>query len=270
MYIIPGPYVTFHGIIFLGQQWRVVTLTPALSCVGSACEGRDRMALYAAFDGASVLLRCIDDDVRDLISAPPTSSLADRMLPYVSELPRYPNENEKLQFRILRQYHDTQVDRNLYIAETPDAEQIIVKFTRRYSIELHAFCAERGHAPRILGFGSIPGGWSITAMDYISASMHPSESLNRALRDKWKDDLRTLVTSFHREELVHGDLRKPNMICSDENIMLLDFDWGGRVGKASYPRGWLNRELTDGRESADEEITKDDDIRILENTLAQF
>ena len=52
--------------------------------------------------------------------------------------------------------------------------------------------------------------------------------------------------------------------------MLLDFDWGGPVGEASYPCTWLNPELTDGRESVDQEIAKDNDIRILENTLARF
>ncbi|KAI9449640.1 hypothetical protein BJY52DRAFT_1192413 [Lactarius psammicola] len=269
---VVGPYITFYGIIFLGQ-WRVVTLTPTLSCMASACDGRDRMALYAAFYGASALLRCIHDDVKHFIDAPPTSPLTDRKLPYVSELPGYPNKNEKIRFRILGNLHDTSQDggRNMYIAETSDKEKVIVKFTHRYSIELHAFCAERGHAPRIFGFGSIPGGWSVTAMDYIPASIYPSESTNRALRDKWKNDLKKLVESFHAEDLVHGDLRQPNMIiCGKENIMLVDFDWGGRVGEALYPRSWLNPELTDGRESVDQEITKDDDNRILRKTLAQF
>jgi hypothetical protein len=75
------------------------------------------------------------------------------------------------------------------------------------------------------------------------------------------------VKSFHDNGLVHGDLREPNLICDGDKIMLVDFDWGGEDGKTSYPCGNLNPGLTDGRASTDGEITKDDDIRILGNTL---
>jgi hypothetical protein len=39
----------------LGTQFRLVSLTPALSCIRSASEGGDRNALYRAFTAASVL-----------------------------------------------------------------------------------------------------------------------------------------------------------------------------------------------------------------------
>ncbi|KAH9049253.1 hypothetical protein EDB83DRAFT_2631667 [Lactarius deliciosus] len=253
---VVGPFITFYGIVFLSRQWHIAALTPTLSCVASACEGRDRKALCAAFRSASILLNHICDDVKHVVETPPESPLTDHTLPYISELPRR---------------HRKQDDRNLYIAKTSDDEEIVVKFTRQYSIKLHNFCAERGHAPTIRGFGRIPGGWYVIAMDYISSSTSPSKSLHPThLRDKWKDDLKALVQAFHDEDLVHGDLRKPNMICNEEVIFLLDFDWGGQVGEASYPCAWLNLDLTDGREDIGLGITKDDDIRILRNTLANI
>ncbi|KAH9065131.1 hypothetical protein EDB83DRAFT_2675115 [Lactarius deliciosus] len=179
-----GPYITFYGIIFLGQcQWRLVPLTPMLSCVGSACEGNDRTALYAAFSGALTLLHHIDEDVQRYCLVPPILPHADRWFPYVSELPRYPTsaentENEKLRFRILRHLAPDPPNHQLYIAKTlcDPEKKIVVKFTRRYSIELHAFCADREHAPSILGFGQVPGGWFVVAMDYISEAVYPSQS----------------------------------------------------------------------------------------------
>ena len=78
------------------------------------------------------------------------------------------------------------------------------------------------------------------------------------------------MESFHNEGLVHGDLHEPNMICSGENIVLLDLDWGGQAREALYPCASLNPELTDGQESIDQEIMKDNDIQILENTLKQL
>jgi hypothetical protein len=166
VFIMPGPYITFHGVILLGHL-RTVSLTPALSCIASGSEGKDRTALYAAFSGALDLLHCIDEDVQHFKDTTPTFPHADRKFPYVSTLPKYPATSEKVQFRIIARYPDIQDYRHLYFAEI-SGKKIMVKFTRQYSIELHAFCAERGHAPGILGFGSIPGGWFGIAMDYIS------------------------------------------------------------------------------------------------------
>ncbi|KAI0248667.1 hypothetical protein BJV78DRAFT_1130931 [Lactifluus subvellereus] len=267
---VVGPYVTFYAIIFL-HQWRVVSLTPTLSCIASACEGGDRKALYAAFSGALDLLGRIDEDAARFIRAPPTIEHADRKFPYISVLPKYGTPNEDIQFRIVRLYPDTQDYRLLYIAETSDKKRIIVKFTRRYSIELHAFCAGRGHAPGILGFGQFPGGWSVIAMDFISPPVNPSRSPNLSrLCDKWIDDLQKLMQSFHDHDLVHGDLREPNILCDGEEVMLIDFDWGGKVGEVYYPFARVCPELTDGRHGTDPMITKDDDRRVLRNTLKEL
>lgn len=44
--------------------------------------------------------------------------------------------------------------------------------------------------------------------------------------------------------------------------MLIDFEWGGRVGEAYYPSARLCSELTEGRDSTDPKITKNDDKRV--------
>jgi hypothetical protein len=202
-----------------------------------------------------------------LVSTPP-EMLRDPKLPYISALPKYGDSDKELHFRILRLHPDVQEYRLLYVAETRDNKQIIVKFTRRYSIELHAKCAKQGHAPNILGFGQFPGGWTVVAMEYIYPSMHPSRSpdLTRHL-DKWMDDLQRLVQSFHNDGFVHGDLREPNILCDGEKMLLIDFDWGGEVGKTCYPHARLCSELWDERDGSDPFITKEDDNRVLGNTF---
>lgn len=52
--------------------------------------------------------------------------------------------------------------------------------------------------------------------------------------------------------------------------MLIDFDWGGKAGEAFYPTLNLNDELLQGRTSDDLRITKEDDRRVLRNTLAKL
>ena len=246
----------------------MVSLTPALSCIASAGEGDDRKALYAAFSGTLDLLRRIDEDAKRFLSKPPKIEHVDFSFPYISTLPKFGGSSEEFHFRILNLHPDVQSYRQLYVAETLDKEPIMVKFTRRYSIELHAFCAKRGYAPVIHGFRTLPGGWSVVAMDYILPPMHPSQSpdLTRLL-DKWIDDLQKLVQSFHDKGFVHGDLREPNILCDGEKVMLIDFDWGGEVGKACYPHARLCDDLMKGRDGTGPQITKEDDRRVLKNTL---
>ena len=52
--------------------------------------------------------------------------------------------------------------------------------------------------------------------------------------------------------------------------MLIDFDWGGKEGEVSYPMLNLNAELLEDRVSDDLRITKEDDRRVLKNTLAKL
>jgi tRNA A-37 threonylcarbamoyl transferase component Bud32 len=105
-------------------------------------------------------------------------------------------------------------------------------------------------------------------MEYISPAVSPARSHNLIRHlDRWADDLRTLVRSFHEEGLVHGDLREPNILCDGERALLVDFDWGGVVGEARYPHARLCPVLMDGRVGTDPRITKDDDERVLQNTL---
>jgi len=267
MCILLGPSITFYGIVFL-RQWRIVRLTPTLSCIASASEGRDRKALYAAFFGASRLLECIDEDAKRIMRTPSLIELRDPSFPYISELTNPSAPEEVCKFEILGLCHPARDDRLLYIAETSNGRNIVLKFTRRYSIELHLFCAERGRGPNILGFKRLPGDWCVVAMEHLSKSVHPSESPHLGtLYKTWIRDLEELVQSFHNVDLVHGDLREPNIICNGETVMLIDFDWGGRVGDARYPSGRLSAELTDGRTSTNPSISKDDDRRVLRNTL---
>jgi len=89
-------------------------------------------------------------------------------------------------------------------------------------------------------------------------------------RDRWTEELKLLVGGFHAIDLVHGDLRDTNFICKGDSVMLVDFDWGGKVGEAFYPTLTLNSELLEGRTSDGFGITKDDDLRVLGITLGKL
>jgi len=109
------------------------------------------------------------------------------------------------------------------------------------------------------------------AMEYIESGVpitHPN--LLAAHRDHWMAELQDLMDSFHEKDFVHGDLRDANIICKNDSVMLIDFDWGGKEGEVSYPTSNLNAELLEDRVSDDLIITKEDDRRVLKNTLAKL
>ncbi|KAJ2936627.1 hypothetical protein H1R20_g456, partial [Candolleomyces eurysporus] len=285
---IVGPYVTFYGVILLGHQYRLVHLTPGLSCDESSTDGRDRKALYAAFVAASRLIELIDDDIYSHLNMHPPDRILDDAfnLPAVSGLRKHDpgvssGSHARIEFRITgRYYSDVRRDeRQLFYAtltsgidddQPATTKEILVKFSKTYSIELHDYCFEQGHAPRVYGFERLPGGWYGIAMEYLEDTV----SLDRS---HLKDEVMRLMKGFHDKDLVHGDLRSANIRVrprdearvqegeEDKQFWVIDFDWGGKVGEAKYPTFLLNEALTRGRDHPEGglKIYKDDDERVV-------
>ena len=61
------------------------------------------------------------------------------------------------------------------------------------------------------------------------------------------DDLKSL----HDKGFVHGDIRGFNTVFDENSGCLIDFDFGGKEGKAEYPKGYRHA-LLDGKRRIDE------------------
>ncbi|KAJ7078205.1 hypothetical protein C8R44DRAFT_553748, partial [Mycena epipterygia] len=48
-----------------------------------------------------------------------------------------------------------------------NSDIVLVKFSTLYCPTLHQFCHELGHAPKLLGYQHIPGGWHVVVMQYV-------------------------------------------------------------------------------------------------------
>jgi len=97
-------------------------------------------------------------------------------------------------------------------------------------------------------------------MEYTESSIPIAHSSLLAVhRVHWIAELQDLMDFFHEKDLVHSDLRDANIICKDDSVMLIDFDWGGKEGEVSYHTLNLNAELLEDRVSDDLRITKEDD-----------
>lgn len=177
--------------------FRLVSLTPTFSCL-SASNGRDHTLLYLAFTAALVLLARILRDIEKLTSIPSGPILShQRRFPAVSKLRKYPSSSDDyFKFEIQCRF-DTQLHRPLYVAQTPDKRLAIIKFAQRYSIELHEFCANSGHAPQILAFERLPK-WYAVAMEYIESGFSIIHSpLLYAHQDRWAEELKSLMYNMH-------------------------------------------------------------------------
>jgi len=254
--IIRGTYISFHGLVMIDKQVRILPLTPIFPCNDS--ELHNRVPLYAAFGATRHLLTRIKEDAAGFVESPsplPEIPGSSRQYPNICSLQRVSSNNgpaeEQLQFQITERLM-TGLEGNhlLYLASTtdPNPQIILLKFSRQYGRELHQFCASINHAPELLALERLPGGWFGIVMEYLPSAKRILESRDLANHgEKWLEEIDKIVTEFHAQGYVHGDLRPPNFIVNDETLLLIDFDWGGRETEATFPQARLHPIVRDNR-----------------------
>ena len=116
----------------------------------------------------------------------------------------------------------------------PHGQSVFIKFCRSYSTAVHQAMAAAGYAPALLGFEQLVHGWLLIVQEFVDAVSWddtvdtPVESLKEAVR------------ALHAAGFVHGDLRGCNILVADNTVSLIDFEWAGLAGTATYPY-FMNR-----------------------------
>ncbi|KAJ8583480.1 hypothetical protein M405DRAFT_688323, partial [Rhizopogon salebrosus TDB-379] len=140
--------------------------------------------------------------------------------------------------------------RLIFYGTTENGMCICIKFVKKYSPEAHRFCALHGHAPELLAYERLPGGWGMVVMDVLEIwsyqrfswmSVQDILPLEKAVTD--------LIHELHAHGYVHGDLRDVNLFArlgqdtTTSDFTILDFEWAGRIDsdETSYPM-YINRE----------------------------
>jgi serine/threonine protein kinase len=158
----------------------------------------------------------------------------------------------------------------LYGGLTGAGQRVAVKFVRRYSKELHEHCASRDLAPALLGFEKLAGGWFMVVMEHMDgyetlATLKDRASIPTQLRQMVTD----LVTSFHAQKFVHGDIRDSNLLVRSDGkleMKLIDFDWGGKEDEVCYPVLINNRTVPRPPDVVGGQlITREHDLWMVEN-----
>jgi len=260
---------------------RVVPLTPSLPMVDPTGEEL-RGELLLAFKAAYLVFHKIQTDVLAMFEVlndkekhwPPVLTTTGCCFPSVTEIDIVTNvssdtEQKKVQF-VLESRYDEVEHRHLYharlVSPALSESAIYVKFSQRYSIDLHKICASHGLAPKVLGFQLLGGGWFAVAMEKFETVDPRTTSFPEA--GEWEGRFRELVNDFHGKGFVHGDLRLANFVFTKSGnawrMVLVDFDWGGKEGEVTFPPEPLNEELgVSNNLLYNRQITKDHDRECL-------
>ncbi|CAE7065581.1 unnamed protein product [Rhizoctonia solani] len=132
------------------------------------------------------------------------------------------------------------------VARPEDGEnyKIVVKFAESYNAAAHRLLEKMELAPQLI-FVSSEGPKAFKVADRIMVVMKemPYRDLSDAqsFPDCVQKDVMRALDALHQQNLVFGDLRPPNILVMETEQgqetggMLVDFDWCGMAGQATYP-----------------------------------
>jgi len=257
-----GPYISFAA-----ATWNVrPTVQPLSVCLpmhyhSSDTSMRCTVARHLAAFRATVRKLAAYYD-----ALPPA-----RLSPLEGELPPYPNsftsllDNTVQNFDYMRRAIDNKL---LFVGRLSDERTVCIKFVRRYSDEAHKCCAQLGFAPQLVGFESLPGGWSMVIMDWLdSDEWSPLDETEITRGDI--DTLKSNIILFHQRGYGHGDLRGTNILVSKsgpKHYMIVDFDWAGKLGFVRYPMNVNKVDIWRPDSVTDEAlIMADHDVEMLDH-----
>ena len=144
-----------------------------------------------------------------------------------------------------------------FLAKAKSSDKnLVVNLVHQYGVEAHQLLADAGAAPWLLYCGSLDGKHDVGAngsrfkgstklcglysgpismavMEYIEGkTMDKITSLPNDTHER----IQKAVSKLYGADLIFGDLRKPNIIVSDQKAFLIDFDWAGKESEEAYRR----------------------------------
>jgi hypothetical protein len=131
----------------------------------------------------------------------------------------------------------------VFLAETVEEHprKIVVKFTRRYNTKAHRLLEAHGFAPALYFASSEHPTYPPPANLLVIVTEFITEAPSGPSRSEAYDTLGEALDILHRNGLVFGDLRAPNILVPairpphSARVALIDFDWCGKVGNSLYP-----------------------------------
>jgi len=212
--ILAGPYFQVFGTIFL-DNLHVDPLTPMYPLFVLPHDRNMMLQLVRCFKALKNGLKRLENSYEQ----PPQ---------------KFPWFDNKKSFNYVKQLSST---KQIWLAKNAQGDYI-VKFSELFCEEAHIACAKKGLAPT-LHYHSQLDRFKVAVMSFISGNCLLPEfisSLETKVKQQLFNKVRNAISQMHDLNIVHGDLRGPNIIESnDGKIYFIDFDFAGVFGKARYP-----------------------------------
>ncbi|KAH7904758.1 hypothetical protein BJ138DRAFT_1018649 [Hygrophoropsis aurantiaca] len=275
--IVFGACIGFVGSVFTGKIQSDV-LVPIIPLFWHSTDLPMQATAARAFCALKIAIRRLER----LYSEPISFLGPGEPIPEFPYPQKYFDSEEKLQEFTYDQNQELR-DRLIFFGNTVGGAKICIKFVRQYSADAHRFCTRNGHAPELIAFEQLHGGWYMVVMDALDIHDDPASRRTGSYRRFRKyrplvSDIQPLeqaVTGFihelHAEGYVHGDLRDANLFVRDigeeatsTDFVLLDFDWAGQAGQVHYPMHVNRREIHRPDDARDgKEILKEHDFQMV-------
>ena len=229
---IAGPWMCILGAIFL-EHLVVQPLTPFIFLRTTPTKSFTRITRI--FSALKRSLASLDRFYQGIFNSPNQQN--QRYFPYFRQF--IDKDGTTIPFTYLESL-TPEPTRLVWKAKLVEDERfIVVKFTEKYNQHAHILCAEHQFAPVLHYFGDIGGGFHAVVMDFCD--YWPQNVHNR---DLVICNMQKAIELLHKNGYVFGDFRDPNVLVQEGGgVMLIDFDWAGTEGEATYPL-WLNPDIS--------------------------
>ncbi|KAG8690592.1 hypothetical protein FRC11_010533 [Ceratobasidium sp. 423] len=234
-----GSDPTARGATAYAKYWGQ-PLTPLFSVANNPCSPSNFDAIAKIFaslaDSLSELAKFYGQFQESSGDPDPT-----RFCPHIQH---FTHQGQRVDIEYKAPVPGKAVFRALARPKQGDPYPIIVKFAESYNIAAHRLLETKKLAPELF-FVSSEGADKFKVAQRIMVVMRevPGRDLSGALSisDCVRSDVRHALDILHKDNLVFGDLQHPNILAVENQHgevvggMLVDFDWCGTVGQATYP-----------------------------------
>ena len=235
---IAGPHLTVTGAV-LGDRLTTERLTDYVY-LGPHPSREGRSGLDEGIRRVARILRALAIStalLKDHYSGLDRQAILDS--PDAPLPPHYQNfttDGVTYKLKYKRRLSDDQ-GKAVFVASIEPASQVggpdvVVKFAHSYCKDAHMLLAQRSFAPRLRYCEEVESvGMHVVVMD-LAVGKHAKATLNdKSLVRK----LQTAIQALHDAGFVHGDLREPNILVTEGDVKIIDFDWCGKDGEVRYP-----------------------------------
>ncbi|KAG8901516.1 hypothetical protein FRB99_005262 [Tulasnella sp. 403] len=236
---IAGPWVCISGAILL--DCAVVQVLTGYHWVGYGGHSDARVrfvgCLFRALARGIALLKQYYSSLHELNDP-------QRLSPAIRSFPSTDKPGEIISFTYKKQLLKT---KPLFSVETDtDRNNLIVKFAYRYNGVAHKLLEQAQLAPKLLYVDPAldnptcspaatgPGPWMVV-MERVPGRTLFNAEVPKKDRSRITAAIRQAIDHLHQQGLVFGDLRPPNIVVTETETYLVDFDWCGRHSDARYP-----------------------------------